>query len=121
VLQRPDPLSEGDLAALRQSVRGALPQEIDSLGLPGFEFLGAREVRLGPIDALGFEYAWDGPNEAADEPDRGLVIWAPAPTTVFHVYYHCPASAWGTWWPESEQILASFELLDGDPALARGA
>ena len=100
VLERSDALSAGDLAVLQQSVVGALPREIDSLGLPGFEFLGARELKLGPIDALGFEYEWDGPNEAADEPDRGLVVWAPTPTTVYHVCYHCPASAWGTWWPE---------------------
>ncbi len=120
VLQRLDPLSAGDLAALRQSVRGALPQEVASLGLPGFGFLGARELKLGPIDALGFEYAWAGPGEAADEPDCGLVVWAPTPTTVFQVYYHCPASAWETWWPEFERILASFELLERDPAPAPG-
>jgi hypothetical protein len=120
VLERPDPLSEGDLAVLRQSVAGALPQEIAALGLPGFKFLGTRELSLGPIDALGFEYEWDGPNEAADEPDRGLVVWAPTPTTVFHVYYHCPASAWSTWWPELEQILASFVLVERRQAPAPG-
>jgi hypothetical protein len=120
VLERPDPLSEGDLAVLRQSVAGALPQEIAALGLPGFKFLGTRELSLGPIDALGFEYEWDGPNEAADEPDRGLVVWAPTPTTVFHVYYHCPASAWGSWWPELEQILASFVLVERRQAPAPG-
>ena len=121
VLERSDPLSAGDLAVLQQSVVGALPREIDSLGLPGFEFLGARELELGPIDALGFEYEWDGPNEAADEPDRGLVVWAPTPTTVYHVYYHCPASAWETWWPELKRILASFELIERPSASSPGA
>ena len=118
VLERPDPLSASALAALKQSVRAAMPQEIDALGLPGFQFLGARELKLGPIDALGFEYEWDGPNEAADEPDRGLVVWAPTPRAVYHVYYHCPASAWGTWWPELQQVLASFELIERRPAPA---
>ena len=33
VLERPDPLSAGDLAVLQQSVVGALPQEIDALRL----------------------------------------------------------------------------------------
>jgi hypothetical protein len=121
VLERSDPLSAGDLAVLRQSVADALPREIDSLGLPGFQFLGARELKLGSIDALGFEYEWDGPSEAADEPDRGLVVWAPTPTTVYHVYYHCPASAWGTWWPELERILASFELTARRQAPSPGA
>jgi len=112
VLERSDALSAGDIAELQQSVVGALPREIDSLGLPGFRFLGARELKLGPIDALGFEYEWDGPNAVADEPDRGLVVWAPTPTTVYQVYYHCPASAWETWWPELLGILGSFELTE---------
>ncbi|HTX69122.1 MAG TPA: hypothetical protein VMH50_08240 [Thermoleophilia bacterium] len=139
VLQRPDPLGPGDLAALQQTVVAALPREIESLRLPGFEFLGAREARLGRLDALAFEYEWDGPGAAGpgapgpgggdggDEPrgtperDRGLVVWAPSPTTVYHVYYHCPASVWDRWWPELMQILASFELIPPRPQPAPGA
>jgi hypothetical protein len=118
VLERPDPLSASDLAALRQSVRGALPQEVGALGLPGFESLGARELRLGQIDALGLEYEWDGPSDDRGLRDRGLVVWAPTPTTVFHVYYHCPTGVWPIWWPELEQVLASFELVERSPAPA---
>lgn len=112
VLERPDPMSAADLAAMREAVRDALPGELEARGLPGFGFLGVRELKLGPLDALAFEYEWDGP---ADDPglrDRGLVVWAPTPTVVYHVYYHCPPEVWGAWWPEVERILASFELIE---------
>jgi hypothetical protein len=121
VLERSDSLSADDLAALRQSVAGALPREIDALGLPGFASLGMSELKLGPIDALGFEYEWDGPSDDRDLRDRGLVVWAPTPKTVFHVYYHCPPVDWPAWWPELQRILATFELTEHSSAPASGA
>jgi hypothetical protein len=116
VLTRPEAMSDADIAAMREAVRGALPEALAARGLHGFDFREVREARLGPLDALAFEYEWAGPREAPELTDRALVIWAPTPTAVFQVYYHCPAEVWDAWLPEFDQILASFELVDRGPA-----
>lgn len=115
VLTRPDPMSGADIAAMRAVVRDALPEALASRGLAGFDLLEVRDAKLGPLDALAFEYQWAGPREAVDLTDRALVVWAPTPTAVYQVYYHCPAEAWDAWLPELEAILASFELVERRP------
>jgi hypothetical protein len=112
VLTRPDPMSEADVAAMREAVRDVMPAELARRGLAGFELLDRRETGLGALDALAFEYVWDGPRADAALRDRALVVWAPTPTAVYQVYYHCPAEAWDGWLPELERILASFELIE---------
>jgi hypothetical protein len=112
VLERPDPMSDADLAAMRDAVRRALPEELAARGLPGFDYLGVHDVKLGQLDALAFQYEWDGPADDPELRDRALVVWAPTPTAVYHLYYHCPPEVWGAWWPELEQVLASFELIE---------
>ena len=115
VLTRPDPLSDEALAAMREGVRDALPEALASRDLAGFDLIDTRQVKLGPLDALAFEYTWEGPRESAERGDHALVAWAPTPTTVYQVYYHCPTEAWDRWLPELEQILASFELIERRP------
>jgi hypothetical protein len=112
VLTRPDPLSEADIVVMREAVREVMPAELARRGLAGFELLDRRETMLGALDALAFDYAWDGPRADAALRDRALVVWAPTPTAVYQVYYHCPAEAWDGWLPELERILASFELIE---------
>ena len=92
-----------------------MPEALASRGMPGFVFREVRDARLGPLDALEFEYEWAGPREAPELTDRALVVWAPTPTAVYQVYYHCPAEVWDAWLPELEQILASFELIERRP------
>jgi hypothetical protein len=115
VLTRPDPMSDADIAAMRTVVRDALPEALASRGLAGFGLLAIRDARLGPLDALVFEYEWSGPRDAPELTDRALVVWAPTPTAVYQVYYHCPAEVWDAWLPELESILASFELVARRP------
>ena len=116
VLTRQDALSDAEMAAMRDAVRGALPEALAARGLPGFAFREIRDAKLGPLDALAFEYEWAGPREAPELTDRSLVIWAPTPSAVYQVYYHCPAEVWDAWSPELDQILASFELVERRPA-----
>lgn len=112
VLEREDPLSEGDLELMRAQMRDAMPEALAAAGLPRFDYKVTHEVRLGDIDALAFEYEWAGPSENKKLRDRGLVIWAPTPTTVYQVYYHCPSQVWDAWLPELETVLASFERIE---------
>jgi hypothetical protein len=116
VFTRPEAMNDAETATMREAVRGALPEALAARGLPGFAFHEVREAKLGPLDALAFEYEWAGPREAPELTDRALVIWAPTPTAVFQVYYHCPAEVWDAWLPELDQILASFELVERRPA-----
>ena len=118
VLTRPDPLSDAEIAAMRDAVRDGMPEALASRGMPGFVFREVRDARLGPLAALAFEYEWAGPREAPELADRAFVIWAPTPTAVYQVYYHCPAEVWDAWLPELEQILASFELIERRPEAA---
>ena len=115
VLTRPDPMSDADIAAMRAVVRDALPEALASRGLAGFRMRDRAEITLGPLDALAFEYEWAGPRDAPELTDRALVVWAPTPTAVYQVYYHCPAEVWDAWLPELEAILASFELVERRP------
>jgi len=112
VLGRDDPVGEAQIEQMREQIRDALPQAIAAAGLPRFDFRMVHEVRLGTIDALAFEYEWAGPSESKKLRDRGLVVWAPTPTAIYQVYYHCPSQVWDAWLPELERILESFELIE---------
>ena len=78
VLTRPDPLSDADVAAMRERVRDALPEALASRGLAGFDLLDTREVKLGPLDALAFEYVWEGPGRAGARRPRARRLGADA-------------------------------------------
>ncbi len=113
VLERAEPLSEAELAQMRERMREAMPEAIASRQLSRFKFLVTHEVKLGDIDALAFEYEWAGPSQRNKKlRDRGLVVWAPTPTAIYQVYYHCPSQVWDAWLPELEKMLASFELIE---------
>jgi hypothetical protein len=112
VLERSDPIDGVRLEEMRRQIREAMPEALASAGLPRFHFREVHEVKLGGIDALGFEYEWAGPSESKKLRDRGLVVWAPTPTAIYQVYYHCPSQVWDAWLPELESILASFELIE---------
>jgi hypothetical protein len=112
VLGRDDPVGEAQIEQMRQQMRDALPEALAAAGLPRFDFKLVRDVRLGGIDALAFEYEWAGPSDNKKLRDRGLVVWAPTPTAIYQVYYHCPSQVWDNWLPELERILASFELIE---------
>jgi hypothetical protein len=112
VLESSEPVSEARIAEMRAQMREALPDALAAAGLPRFDFKVVHEVQLGDIDALGFEYEWAGPSENKKLRDRGLVVWAPTPTAIYQVYYHCPSQVWDNWLPELEGMLASFELIE---------
>ena len=113
VLERAEPMTDAELARMREQMRDAMPEAIASRDLPRFKYLVTHEVKLGDIDALAFEYEWAGPSQKNKKlRDRGLVVWAPTPTAVYQVYYHCPSRVWDAWLPELEEILASFELIE---------
>lgn len=112
VLTRPDALSDAQLASMRDVVRDTLPEALASRGLAGFDLLEVRGAKLGPLEALAFEYEWAGPSDSDELRDRALVVWAPTATAVYQVYYHCPDVVWEAWLPELEAILASFELIE---------
>ena len=65
VLTRPDPLDDAQIAEMREAVRTMMPEVLASRGLPGYESLAVRDARLGPLDALAFEYVWAGTARAA--------------------------------------------------------
>jgi hypothetical protein len=121
VFTRPDPMSDAEIAAMREAVRDAMPAALASRAVAGFDFLEVREAKLGPLDALAFEYEWAGPRDDPDLTDRALVVWAPTPTAIYQAYYHCPAEVWDAWLPELEQILASFELIERRPGAEAGS
>jgi hypothetical protein len=56
VFTRPDPMSDADMAGMREVVRDALPEALASRGMAGFHFLEVRDAKLGSLDALTFEY-----------------------------------------------------------------
>lgn len=112
VLESAEPVDEARIEEMREQMRHAVPEALAAAGLPRFDFKLVHDVRLGGIDALAFEYEWAGPSENKKLRDRGLVVWAPTPTAIFQVYYHCPAQVWDAWLPEFEAILASFELIE---------
>jgi hypothetical protein len=111
VLRGAEPMATDEAAAFRAETRAFLPMQLEMCGLPGYRFAGVRDAELGPLDALAFDYRWDGASPGTHGDDHGLLLWALASTAVFHVYHHCPADLWDEYLPELQLILGSFRVL----------
>jgi hypothetical protein len=99
-------------ARMREEIKEFLPKNLADANMPGFKFLETSETTLGSLQALSFDYAWDGARPGHFGGDRVRVVWALSPTTMFHVYHHCSGDEWEAREPELEAILATFEPLD---------
>jgi hypothetical protein len=110
------PLSNTAARELWSRAPSKVTGTLASMRLQGYELLGTREMRLGHLDGLGFNYRWDGLRTYGAGGDRALFVWAPSPWGVFHVYHHCPEMEWTARRPELEAILATFTALDAVPA-----
>lgn len=110
------PLSNTAAGELWAKTPYVVTETLASLRLPGYELLGRREMRLGHLEALGFNYRWDGLHTYGAGGDRVLFVWAPSPWGVFHVYHHCPEMEWTSRRSELEAILGTFTALDAVPA-----
>jgi hypothetical protein len=121
---REDPLGDDEIEQMRAEMRVHMPETLASAGMPGYKFLGVRETALGSLPALAFEYRWDGVRPGYFGGDHARIVWAVAPTGMFHVYHHCSGEVWGARRSELDAILASFTLMEpGEVAeeAARGA
>ena len=94
-LGRSEPLTDDEAAAFWFEAREVLPQALASSELPGYRLLDVRDATLGPLDALAFEWRWDGLRPGDQGGDRALLVWALHPQRVFPVYYHCCGDEWG--------------------------
>jgi hypothetical protein len=102
-----------DLAgAMWFQARQMLPEVLASGGLPGYCLLDVADTTLGSLDALAFEYTWDGLPSVEGDGDHALLVWAPSPLTVFHVYHHCVEAEWAARRAELDAILGTFEVLE---------
>ena len=108
---RREPLNDAAASDMWFQARQLCPETLESVGLPGFTLLNVLDTSLGELDALAFEYHWDGLLAGEDGGDHGLLVWASTPMTVFHVYHHCVETEWAARKPELDAILASFEVL----------
>jgi hypothetical protein len=108
---RSEPLTDAEVSDMWFKARQLFPETLESVGLPGFALLNVLDTSLGELDALAFEYHWDGLRAGEDGGDHGLLVWAPTPMTVFHAYHHCVETEWAARKRELDAILASFEVL----------
>jgi len=108
---RERPQTDDEAGDMWFQARQLFPETLESVGLPGFALLNVLDSSLGPLDALTFEYRWDGLRDGEDGGDHALLMWAATPTTVFHVYHHCVETEWAARRPELDTILGSFEVL----------
>jgi len=111
VVRRDAPLHEAAARGMWLEARRLFPDTLETVGLPGFSMLDVLDTSLGALKALGFEYRWDAPYADVDGGDHGLLVWAPTPTIIFHLYHHCPETEWAARKPELDAILASFRVL----------
>jgi hypothetical protein len=109
---RDEPLGDEQAETMRMDIRRFMPETLESGELPGYELLEIREVMLGEMPALAFEYSWDGVRPGAFGGDHACIVWALGPMTIYHVYHHCAGEEWETRRPELDAILASFEVLE---------
>jgi hypothetical protein len=96
---------------MRDEVVDFMPKTLEGIKLPGYEYLGMTETKLGPLPALAFEYRWDGPRPDHYGGDHARVVWALGESAMFHLYYHCSGDDWEAKLPEFETILASFAVM----------
>jgi hypothetical protein len=121
---REEPLGDEEIEQMYAEMRDYLPETLAGAQMPGYEFLGTRETRLGSLAALAFEYRWDGPRPGFFGGDHARIVWAVGPTAMFHVYHHCSGEVWGARRSELDAILASFALMEPEEVAeeaARGA
>ena len=90
---------------------------LEAAELPGYRLLDIHDMQLGRLDALGFEYRWDGLRLGEDGGDHALLVWGLSSWVAFHVYHHCPEDEWATYLPELETVLGTFRALAPDPPL----
>jgi hypothetical protein len=107
-----EPLSRRVESDMWFQARQVFPKTLESEGLPGYALLDINDQTLGDLDALGFEYRWDGLRHNEDGGDHVLFVWAPSPLIVFHVYYHCCQTEWAARTAEFEAILATFRVIE---------
>jgi hypothetical protein len=110
-LGRSEPLTDDEAAAFWFEAREVLPQALASTELPGYRLLDVRDATLGPLDALAFEWRWDGLRPGDQGGDRALLVWGLHLRRVVQVYYHCCSDQWEARMPELRGILGSLELL----------
>jgi hypothetical protein len=108
---RDEPLPEDRAGQMWFQARQMFPMSLESAGLPGYKLLDIHDTTLGPLDALAFEYRWDGLRPDVDGGDHALLMWAPSPWIVFHLYYHCSDNEWADRLPELGLIVATFRVL----------
>jgi hypothetical protein len=104
-------LTREEAAQFRFEAREVLPSALASVELPGYRLLDVRDSTLGPLDALTFEWRWDGLAAGDGGGDHALLVWALHARRAFHVYYHCTDDQWAARDPELRSILDSFEVL----------
>jgi hypothetical protein len=104
-------ISEDRARGMREEVVDFMPKTLESARMPGYKYLGTSETKLGELQALAFDYRWDGPRPKMYGGDRVRIVWAVGDAVMFHVYYHCSTKEWDRWLPEFETILASFTLM----------
>jgi hypothetical protein len=93
--------------------RSACPETLCDHYLPSYRLLDIRELRVGDVDALGFEYHWDGFCPGRNGGDHGLFVPVCAGRFLYYIYHHCPENQWAARKPELDQILGSFRVVAG--------
>jgi len=109
---RAEPLPADKASELWFGARQMFPMTLESAKLPGYQLLDIHDTVLGSLDALAFEYRWDGLRPSEDGGDHALLVWVPTPWAVFHIYHHCSETEWTARTPELEEIFATFLVLD---------
>ena len=111
---RPEPMPPDMQREMWFQSRQMFPSIMESGELPGYRLLDISMLRLGELDALGFEYWWDGLCLEENGGDHALLVWAPTSRLVFHVYHHCAEDEWTARRTELDEILGTFRLISGD-------
>ena len=111
---RTEPLPTDGAREMWLESRQVLPMMLESAGLPGYRLLDILDTTVGQLDALAFEYRWDGLRMDEDGGDHALLVWIPTPWAVFHVYHHCSETEWTTRSAELEAILKTFRVLESE-------
>jgi hypothetical protein len=109
---RAEPMPADRAGEMWFQARHMLPEALGSRGLPGYRLLDVADTTLGSLDALAFEYRWDGLPSVEGDGDHALLVWALSPLTVFHIYHHCVEAEWEARRSELDAILSTFRVLE---------